>query len=178
MSGHTASSRTARAGRPEARALAAAEGYAALDMPFHALVSLRGVGSECEGFGVHRLRGELLLRVGRDDAAVASLLLALQREPDNLPVLLMLAAAEARLGETDAALCLLERADRNHPGEPAVPLALARLLVARGEAEPALAWLRKAVAICPDLARWAGRQAEFAPLKNHAGFAALLAAAG
>ena len=160
------------------RRIDAARGYLTLEKPEHALRELAGAaGSLRHRFDVSRLRGDAMRLLGRYGDAVGLYTRALAERPDALPVLMGLASCYRHLGQLSRATVAVEEANRLHPNEPAVLFAMSRFYALAGETERAFGWLGRAARICPDIAGWADRDADFAAVKAIPHFQWLLEAA-
>lgn len=88
-----------------------------------------------------------LTRSDRGDKAAETVQPLLQKDPDNLPLRLAMADAEANAGRRDAALAQYADMAADSPDNPAIALPYARTLLANGKPEPA----RKAAALLKPL---------------------------
>jgi protein O-GlcNAc transferase len=96
--------------------------------------------------------GDLLLGLGRDEAAAAALRTALERRPDDVQALVSLGTALQRLGRLGEAREAFQRAIGLDPGAGLAHLNLGRLLTEEGRYVEAEAACRQALALRPDLA--------------------------
>jgi tetratricopeptide (TPR) repeat protein len=94
--------------------------------------------------------GNMLLSVRRNEDAVARARQVLQREPANVPALILLGRASAEVRESASALAMLERQVQALPDDPGLAESLGELHRGRGDHEAAEASFKRAITLAPD----------------------------
>lgn len=157
--------------------LGAAEGYLSLEMPEHALASLREVPDPEEArFAFHYLRGEALKVLARHAEALESLHQALEEKPDHVPLLLSLAWCYKRVDQLPKAIAAMEQAYRASPKDPLILYNLSCYWSLAGNKAQALSWLGRALRMDLSFRKLIAAEHDFDPLRDDEDFQSMLRA--
>jgi tetratricopeptide (TPR) repeat protein len=146
--------------------LAAAEGYLMLEMPQHALRSLREIDDPDQVlFQVNFLRGEALRNLERYDEALESFARAFAQEPEDVGLLMGMAWCYKRTDQLHKAISAMEQAYRLSPREAVILYNLSCYWSLAGNKTQALSWLGRALRIDQSLKRLIDSETDFDPLR-------------
>jgi tetratricopeptide (TPR) repeat protein len=175
-----ASNRKASALSPSSRSrrdksLEAAEGYLALDMPQHALRSLREIDDPDQTlFEVNLLRGDALRHLDRHDEALDAFGRAFAQKPDHVGLLMGMAWCYKRTSQLPKAISAMEQAYRISPKEAIILYNLSCYWSLSGNKIQALSWLGRALRMDRSLRKLIEDESDFDPLRNDADFRMIL----
>ncbi len=151
--------------------LEAASGYLMLDMPNHALRELKAISDpEIRSLEFHQLTGEAHRQAERHEEAATAFLLALEKKPNDISLLMALAWCYKRTKQLPKAIAAMEQAYRNNSTEPIVLYNLACYLALAGDRNRALSWLGRAIRMAPDLRKLTKEETDFDQLRDDPGF--------
>jgi tetratricopeptide (TPR) repeat protein len=168
-------SKTAR-GRRE-KLLTEAEGYLALEMPEHALASLRQIEDPGPAVAkVNFLKGDALRALGRHDEALAALNRAFAEDPDNVPLLFAMAWCYKRIGQLPRAITAMEQAYRIAPKQAVILYNLACYWSLAGNKTQALSWLGRSLRMDASLRKLIDDETDFDPLRGDPDFRMIVGA--
>jgi tetratricopeptide (TPR) repeat protein len=155
--------------------LGAAEGYLTLEMPQHALRTLREVDDPDQAlFAVNFLRGEALRHLERHDEALDAFGRAFAQEPENVGLLMGMAWCYKRSGQLPKAIAAMEQAYRISPKEAVILYNLSCYWSLAGNKTQALSWLGRALRIDQSLRRLIDGETDFEPLRADPDFRMIL----
>jgi tetratricopeptide (TPR) repeat protein len=157
------------------RAIEEAEGYFELGMLEHALRALQKRGSLVHGNGqACYLLGEALRELNRYEEALLPLERSADLMPDDTHVLTALGWCYKRTGQLAKAIEVLERAVQVEPGDALLHYNLACYWSLARNRTLALRYLSQAFEIDGNYRDRVGSEPDFNPLRNDAGFIALV----
>jgi tetratricopeptide (TPR) repeat protein len=149
------------------RHLAAAEGYIALGMYTHALVSLDNIADPEEVlFELNYQRGDALRHLERHDEALIALHRAFDEKPDDVNLLMTMAWCYKRTNQLPRAITSLEQAYRINPKTAVILYNLACYWSLAGSKTQSLSWLGRALRMDNDLRRLIDDESDFDSLRN------------
>lgn len=159
------------------RLIAAAEGYLALDMPEHALRSLREVDDPDQMlFAVNYLKGEALRQMEQYAEALEPLGRAFAENPDDIGLLMAMAWCHKRTNELPKAISAMEQAYRISPKQAVILYNLACYWSLAGNKTQALSWLGRALRMDRSLRKLIDDETDFNPLRHDADFQMIVSA--
>jgi len=157
--------------------LEAAEGYLALDMPQHALRSLREIDDPDQTlFAANFLRGEALRHLERYDEALDAFGRAFAQDPDNVSLLMGMAWCYKRTNQLPKAISAMEQAYRIAPKEAIILYNLSCYWSLTGNKIQALSWLGRSLRMDRSLRKLVDSETDFDPLRNDPDFRLILEA--
>jgi len=157
------------------RALLAADGYLALDMPQHALDALRPVHVPGElAFEFHRIRGEIYRSLQQWQLALDDFQQCHALQPADISVLMGLAWCYKRVDQLPKAIAAMHAAHRADGKEPIILYNLACYYSLAKNKSQALTWLGRALRMHRDLMQLIPKETDFDPLRDDPDFLKLL----
>jgi Flp pilus assembly protein TadD len=161
--------------RQLARALRAAEGYLALEMPDHALLQLHSVRDiDAAAFEWHLLSAEALRLKSDWVAALADFQHCHALRPQDIHVLMGLAWCYKRTGRLPQAIETMHAAHRIDEREPILLYNLACYYALAKNKQQALSWLGRALRMQRDLLQLIPAETDFDSLRHDPDFRKLL----
>ena len=153
------------------RALEAAEGYLALDMPDHALRELVRLNDpDASRPALYALRGEALRQKEDWDQALKAYETVLADDPADVSVLMGMSWCYKRTDRLSRAIEATEQAYEAAPEEPIVLYNLACYHALNGDKSQALSWLGRALRMESSLRKLIPNESDFDRLRNDPDF--------
>jgi tetratricopeptide (TPR) repeat protein len=153
------------------RLIAAAEGYLTLDMPQHALRSLREIDDPDQMlFAVNYLRGEALRQMEQYADALEPLGRAFAENPDDVGLLMAMAWCYKRTDQLPKAITAMEQAYRISPKQAVILYNLACYWSLAGNKTQSLSWLGRALRMDRTLRQLIDDESDFDPLRHDPDF--------
>ena len=155
--------------------LSAAEGYLELDMPRHALASLKQIDDPDQMlFKANFLRGEALRALDRHAEALDSFARAFAQDPDHVDLLMAMAWCYKRIDRIDQSIESMRQAYQFHPQAPIVLYNLACYYSLAGIKDQALSFLGRALRMNRSIGKLVPDETDFDTLRNDPDFKHLL----
>lgn len=159
------------------RLIGAAEGYLALDMPQHALKSLREIDDPDQMlFAVNYLRGEALRQMEQYSEALDPLGRAFAENPEDVGLLMAMAWCYKRTDQLPKAISAMEQAYRISPKQAVILYNLACYWSLAGNKTQSLSWLGRALRMDRSLRRLIDDETDFNQLRHDPDFQLIVGA--
>lgn len=159
------------------RLIAEAEGYLALDMPEHALRSLKEIDDPDQMlFAVNFLKGEALRQLEQYADALDPLGRAFAENPEDVGLLMAMAWCYKRTSQLSKAITAMEQAYRISPKQAVILYNLACYWSLAGNKTQSLSWLGRALRMDRSLRQLIDDEPDFNPLRQDADFQLIVSA--